>query len=59
MVLMNKQTNRSVEQNRESEIDFHKYNQVVFDQGAKTIQQRTVSSTNGAKTTAGLPCAKL
>ena len=39
MLLIKEQTNRSVEKNREPQIDPHKYSQLIFDKGAKVIQR--------------------
>ena len=40
MLLAQKQTHGSMEQNREPEINLHTYGQLVFDKGGKTVQWR-------------------
>ena len=38
MVLEQKQTHRSMEQNREPKVDTHLYDQLIYDKGGKNIQ---------------------
>lgn len=50
--------NGSIEQNNKSRIRQHKYSQLIFDKGAKTIHEgRIAFSTNGTETI-GYPQAK-
>jgi len=46
VVLAQKQTHRSVEQNRKPRKDLHKYSQLIFDKGAKEIQKSKESLLN-------------
>ena len=55
MVLVPKQTYRSMEQNREAEINPDTYGQLIFDKGCMNIKwEKTVSSASGAGKTGQL-----
>ena len=48
MILIQKQTHRSMEQNRKPRMNPQLYGQLIFDKAGKNIQwKKVVSSTNG------------